>query len=235
MVRALQDQGSLRDLGFGAGNQLIGVFVKKSNSDLAELVSILHEVCGIDDPQVLLLGESFYLGKEVKVRFSSKPPSNQLPKLNRTDYRIVLAIHHDARKSYSDIAREVGISTKTAKRRLLNMIEANIIEFKVLKQPTSSMDVHFVINITLRSRADKGPFLDVLKKIYSDRIDRAAFFDSPPKAVVLDGIALTIDELNNIVDGLAKLPEVDVLVPNVILRNYYFDTQLEKMLLEMAA
>jgi DNA-binding Lrp family transcriptional regulator len=213
---------------------LIGVFVKKSNSDLAELVSILHEVCGIDDPQVLLLGESFYLGKEVKVRFSSNPPSNQLPKLNKTDYRIVLAIHHDARKSYSDIAREVGISTKTAKRRLLNMIEANIIEFKVLKQPTSSMDVHFVINLTLRSRADKGPFLDVLKKIYSERIDRAAFFDSPPKAVVLDGIALTIDELNNIVDGLAKLPEVDVLVPNIILRHYYFDTQLEKMLLEMA-
>ncbi len=61
-----------------------------------------------------------------------------------------------------------------------------------------------------------------------------AFFDNPPKVVFVDGLVMTIEELQSIVDRMAELPEVETVTPNIVLKSYYFDTNLDKMLFKMA-
>ncbi|MDD1747349.1 MAG: winged helix-turn-helix transcriptional regulator, partial [Methanomassiliicoccales archaeon] len=233
-VRMIGEHGTVRSLAYGAMNQVIAITVRRSSAELAELMSIMSEKCGIENLQTFLLGDSFFLGEKVKERFISKNVRRAPPELKRNDYRIILALKQNARKSLADIAKEVGISSKTVRRRLNRLIESNVIEFKVLKTPRSDQDIYFHINITLTSRSWKEAFFVRLRKDFHQELDRVAFFDNPPKAVFVDGLVMTIEELQSIVDRLAMLPEVETVTPNIVLKAYYFDTNLDKMLVRMA-
>ena len=233
-VGTIGEHGTVRSLAYCAMNQVIAITMRRNTTDLAELMSVMSEVCGIEDLQSFLLGDSFFLGESVKTRFTSKNVKQASPELKRTDYQIILALRQNARKSLSDIAKEVGISSKTVRRRLNRMIESNVIEFMVLKTPRSDQDIYFHINITLTSRSRKEVFFERLRKDFHQELDRVAFFDNPPKTVFVDGLVMTIEELQNIVDRLAVLPEVEMVTPNIVLKEYFFDTNLDKMLLRMA-
>jgi DNA-binding Lrp family transcriptional regulator len=233
-VRTIGAHGTVRSLGYGAMNQVIAITIRRNSTELAELMSIMSEGCGIENLQTFLLGDSFFLGENVKERFISKNVRQAPPELKRSDYRIILALKQNARKSIADIAKEVGLSSKTVRRRLNRLIESNVIEFKVLKTPRSDKDIFFYINITLTSRSRKETFFERLRKDFHQELDRVAFFDNPPKAVFVDGLVMTIEELQSIVDRIAELPEVETMTPNLVLKSYYFDTNLDKMLLRMA-
>lgn len=233
-VRIIGEHGTVRSLAYGAMNQVIAITIRRNSTELAELMSIMSEKCGIENLQAFLLGDSFFLGENVKQRFISKNVRPTPPELKRSDYRIILALRQNARKSLADIAKEVGISSKTVRRRLTRLIEANVIEFMVLKTPRADQDIYFYINITLTSRSRKEAFFERLRKDFPQELDRVAFFDNPPKAVFVDGLVMTIEELQSIVDRLAALPEVEMVTPNIVLKAYYFETNLDKMLLRMA-
>ena len=233
-VRMIGEHGTVRSLAYGAMNQVIAITVRRNSAELAELMSIMSEKCGIENLQAFLLGDSFFLGENVKRRYTSKNVRQSSTELKRCDYRIILALKQNARKSFADIAKEVGISSKTVRRRLNRLIESNVIEFKVLKTPRSDQDIYFHINIALTSRSRKEAFFERLKKDFHQELDRVAFFDNPPKAVFVDGLVMTIEELQSIVDRLAALPEVEMVTPNIVLKAYYFDTNLDKMLVRMA-
>jgi DNA-binding Lrp family transcriptional regulator len=233
-VRMIGEHGTVRSLAYGAMNQVIAITIRRNGTELAELMSIMSEGCGIENLQAFLLGDSYFLGENVKERFTSKNVRQAPPELKRSDYRIILALKQNARKSIADIAKEVGISSKTVRRRLNRLIESNVIEFKVLKTPRSDQDIYFYINMALTSRSRKGTFFERLRKDFHQELDRVAFFDNPPKAVFVDGFVMTIEEFQSIVDRVAALPEVETVTPNIVLKSYYFDTNLDKMLLKMA-
>lgn len=53
--------------------------------------------------------------------------------LDRTDLRIIRSLNKDARKSYTDIAGEVGVSDTTVRKRMQRMLDEGIIrQFNVL-------------------------------------------------------------------------------------------------------
>lgn len=70
--------------------------------------------------------------------------------LNEVDSRILDILRKDARKSYTDIAGEVGISRVSVKNRINSMMDKGIIrEFKVVTDETTAMDnyVEFLLDI----------------------------------------------------------------------------------------
>ena len=50
-------------------------------------------------------------------------------KLSSMDWKIILSLNHNARKKNHEVAKELGVSTKTIKRRLDRLIKDNVIFF----------------------------------------------------------------------------------------------------------
>lgn len=72
--------------------------------------------------------------------------------LHETDAKILELLRKDARKTYSDIAKEVGISRVSVKTRMNAMINKGIIrEFKVVTDETAALEnyVEFLLDVEI--------------------------------------------------------------------------------------
>jgi DNA-binding Lrp family transcriptional regulator len=59
-----------------------------------------------------------------------------MPALSPTDVAIIEALQEDARKPFSQIARDLGFPTRQLRRRIAELEEANIIRFTAVADPT---------------------------------------------------------------------------------------------------
>jgi DNA-binding Lrp family transcriptional regulator len=86
-------------------NSLRVIFYHKDEQDFQKKIQQFKTICGSKEEPVLWRG--------------GFPPSRL--KLKRTDWEILRALRKDARRSPSEIADEVGVSSRTVKRRLTIM------------------------------------------------------------------------------------------------------------------
>jgi DNA-binding Lrp family transcriptional regulator len=63
--------------------------------------------------------------KCLELQHALTPPSKVM--LTKTDWKIIKSLRHNARKSFSQVANEIAISTKTVKRRYRRLIENKLI------------------------------------------------------------------------------------------------------------
>lgn len=77
-------------------------------------------------------------------------------RLSALDYRIIAAIQDDARKPIADIARTVGVSSKTVKRHLEEMMFDGSLELNAPMDFAPGGDLLMIMHVTLRDNADKG-------------------------------------------------------------------------------
>ncbi len=84
------------------------VMAYRSPSDRARKANLLRE----------------FIGREGRHIFERQRPTLKRA-LDRTDWRILRALRHDALRPHADVAAELGISTKTARRRIDQLAEAH--------------------------------------------------------------------------------------------------------------
>ena len=85
------------------------------------------------------------------------PLDNEPPEplsLTQTDFRIVQALRHDSRRSYSDLANELEISVKTVKRRLDKMLLNNNVLMSIDFMPESTRDIIAIFDTRLKEGVD---------------------------------------------------------------------------------
>ena len=70
------------------------------------------------------------------------------------DYQIINSLKDDARKAIADIANELGISSKTVRRRLNRMIKNNLIELTLEWYPDKSDDITTLMDIRLKPESN---------------------------------------------------------------------------------
>jgi Lrp/AsnC family leucine-responsive transcriptional regulator len=215
----LAAQGSIYWLAVGGGKVLyIGVSLRNIN-ELAQVVQYLKEVAGIPEPTVGLVANQL-----VPYMSSSKPPDTSLCKL---DYDIIRCLHDDSRKPLSEVADELGVATKTVRRRLNRMIENYLVELSVEWYPDKSNDI--ITLLELRFKADFNPNISFrVLKTYSPHV---LFFwsyaniNSTTFAIWTN----TMKELQNIREALEKEEEVDSVTPNILYVGYIFKTWRDKI------
>jgi len=83
------------------GNPLRASFYFQNEDDFQETVQRISLICN---------------SKPLRFEKTEYPPCNL--KLHPTDWQIIRALRKDPRRQVSDLAKEVGVSTKTVKRRL---------------------------------------------------------------------------------------------------------------------
>jgi len=147
-------------------------------------------------------------------------------RLTKTDWKIINSIKDNCRKTDVEIANELGVSSKTVKRRLKYLRENNIILF-MIDLDTSAADFLSYLLIVKFQRIASKSFNEVVKIVknyfYVWRVaNQEAFI-----------FTVFIDKLREIdaqVREIEKIPYVKDVISFVPTKMFYFESWIDKLI-----
>ncbi len=210
----LEKQGSIYWLAVGGGNVLyIGAYLK-SLGDLEPLIRVVKENAEMPEPTVCLTGSPVpaFL-KNAKIN-----PDNKLCEL---DYKIIRSLQNDSRKATSLVAEELGVSTKTVRRRLTRMINNYLIQFSIEWYPDAANDIVSIFHVNIKDDANPNAANLILQKHYPNTIFYWSFTNIPGTYVFMVWTPTT-KELKDIRESMEQESAVRSVAPNMIYTGYIF-------------
>jgi Lrp/AsnC family transcriptional regulator, leucine-responsive regulatory protein len=216
----LKAQGSIYWLAIGSGKFLyIGTYLKSLN-ELEPLVNYLKKEAGLLEPTVGIM----------PLMSVALKPGQKLtePAICDLDYKIIHSLKDNSRKPISDVADELGISAKTARRRLNLLIKNFLVDLSIEWYPDKSNDLITLIDIHLKPQANINEAYTILRKYAPNTLFYFSFVNIPnflTYAVWTNSML----ELQNIREKLEKEENVSSVTPNILLIGYIFDTWRDQL------
>jgi len=120
--------------------------------------------------------------------------------LTKLDYLIVDSLKNNSRKTISDVADEVGASTKTVRRRLDRLIEKNLIHFTIDWYPDKTGEILSIIILKLNpdTNIDDNEFMNKLRERYGSKVLFSWAFSNLPNLKLLCVWTHSMKELQNV-------------------------------------
>jgi DNA-binding Lrp family transcriptional regulator len=152
--------------------------------------------------------------------------------MDETDKKIIELLQHDGRMDDVEIARKIGISHDTVKRRRNKLEEAGHIKIQANINPRKlGYTSVFILGLTL------APGIDV-RKISEKLASKKEFFFvalslGPTHSIVASCFAKDQIILNKLVEELRTWKEIEKIETNIIyevLKSGYHDTPVETLL-----
>lgn len=193
----------------GGGYAYVGGYLKDI-SGLEEYSSFVKSQAGFADPTIGILPS-----------LPRRPPADNLRPL---DHLVIGCLSRDSRKPLSDVAKEVGVSSKTVRRRLAWMIEKRLIDLTIDWYPDESNDIIAICHIGLEPDIDKMKFSFALNERFGSKVLFSFPFANLPNQLVAflwTNSMKQMDELKVSIHGVAGVKSVTL---NVLQIGYMFDT-----------
>lgn len=165
------------------------------------------------------------------------PLDNEQPEslsLTQTDFRIVQSMRHDSRRSYSDLANELGISVKTVKRRLDKMVLNNNVLMSIDFMPESTRDIIAIFDTRLKEGVDVKEAYPLLINKYSSNLIAATAFTNIPDLLICAVWAPTMKDVRKLHDALLQEAPVESVVHNISYTTHVYYTWMDKYLVDNA-
>ena len=150
--------------------------------------------------------------------------------LSNLDYLIVNSLKNNSRKTISDVAEEVGASTKTIRRRLDRLIEHFLIEFQIDWFPTIIFTM-IILKLKSDSLIDDSDFNNNLKKNYGSQIVFSWAFSNLPHTKLICVWTKSMKELQEIESSLVS-ENYDSVEVTILIEGINFPTWRETYLKE---
>jgi DNA-binding Lrp family transcriptional regulator len=214
LKQKMEKQGSIYWLAVGGGNVLYVGAHLRSLSELDPLVRFIKETAEMPEPTVGLT--SFPMPP--CLQNVTKDVKNDLCEL---DYKIIRSLKDDSRKPTSVVAKEIGVSTKTVRRRLTRMINNFLVQFSIEWYPDASNDIMSIFHVTLKDDATPNTPNALLQKHYPNTIFYWSFSNIPGTYVFMVWTPTT-KELKDIRESLEQEPVIKSVAPNIIYTGYIF-------------
>jgi len=149
---------------------LISAYVRNI-SELQDYTNYVSKTAQISDPTVGI----------IDVPYVSFPES-----LTSIDYNILKTLNRDSRMSILDIADDVGLSSKTVRKRLDRMKENNLVTFSIEFSPLYKNSFITLYNIELFNGTDIKSTIQQLYKKYPLNIIICASYSNIPNSILLE-------------------------------------------------
>jgi DNA-binding Lrp family transcriptional regulator len=190
----------------------------KDAKDMARFVSMVQKEAVMHELQVGILPTQPAMSREA---------------LSNLDLRIVKALEADARRPITEVAEEVGITVKTARKRLDRMTEEGLIVFSIHWRLDSQPDPITNIHLTIREDVDKEKVAFSLIKKLSGGVIRTMSFSNIPNQLIITLWTRNNKETHRICQELEKEGLFVSVVPNILQAIYYFEEHRTSYLKEM--
>ncbi len=209
-------------------NLIIGAFLREV-SDMDRLMSFVRDVGKIPYLQVHVVNQ----GSDIScTKMVGSKQGSQLSDLTDLDLRIIWALHKNARRSVSDVAAEINVSSKTVSRRLARMMENGLIDFHALAVPNLDEDLQIVIQVRISSDAKRSTVIEKVRKLPGDFIDEDLTFSNTPDLVMFVLFTQTLSELKGLLFQVREIDGVIKVSYDTFLYQNYFDTWRDELLVK---
>ena len=217
----LKAHGSIYWLAEGGGKFLyIGAYLRNL-SELVGLIELVKKEAGLPEPTVRIMASA-------PLPVTPNPKSTDLT-LYDLDYKIIRSLKDDSRKAVSDVATEVGASTKTVRRRLMRMTKNNLIELGLEWYPDKSNDIITLLDLHLKPDTDLGIIPYQILRKYAPNALFYWCFANVPNVVTYTVWTNSMNELQSLREKLEKEPGVASIVPNILYTGYIFSTWRDQL------
>jgi len=135
--------------------------------------------------------------------------------IDELERKIVRAMNQNARKSFREIAKEVGTSATAVINKVKRMENSGVIKGYI---PVVSGE-HFGLDLVaiIALRISKGKLLETQQKISEDRRVTAVYDITGEWDSLVIGGFKSRDDLNDFIKGVLSLPFVDRTVTHIVL------------------
>ncbi len=212
--KELGQHESIFSIAVASGKFLYITAIVRNISELQDFSSYVSRTAQISDPTVGL----------VNVPYTSFPEP-----LTSIDYKILKSLNRDARKPITDIADDVGLSSKTVRKRLDRMIENNLASFSIEWKPLYKDSFIVVFHINLNEGIDMNSTIKHIYDKYSQNIAVCASFSNIPNMIMLEVWAKTARDTQQILEELETEGFKDV-VPHIFLSIEWYKCWLDQLL-----
>jgi DNA-binding Lrp family transcriptional regulator len=147
-------------------------------------------------------------------------------RLIKTDWKIINSIKDDCRKTDVEIANELGISSKTVKRRLGVLRENNIILFMIDLDTSAADFLSYLLIVKFQKIASESlnRVMKIVKKYFY--VWRVANQEAFIFTVFIDKLR-DIDEQ---VKEIERVPHVKEVIGYVPTKMFYFENWIDKLI-----
>jgi DNA-binding Lrp family transcriptional regulator len=135
--------------------------------------------------------------------------------IDELDKKIVRAMNQNARKSFREIAKEVGTSATAVIHKVKQLETAGAIKGYIPVVDPAYFGIDLVAIIALR--ISKGKLLETQQTISSDRRVAAVYDITGEWDSLVVGYFRSRDDLNDFVKGVLALPYIDRTVTHLVL------------------
>jgi DNA-binding Lrp family transcriptional regulator len=183
-------------------------------SELQDYSSYVSKVSQIDNPTVGI----------INVPYITIPEP-----LTTIDYRILKILNRDARKSITDIADDVGLSAKTVRKRINQMIENNLAKFSIEYTPLYDNSFITVFHVALKEGTDINTTTKYLEKKFYQNIAHCYSYSNIPNFMTITSWTRTAQESQMLQKELQSEGFKDV-VPHIFLSLSWYDCWIDQLL-----
>ncbi|HEY3419287.1 MAG TPA: AsnC family transcriptional regulator [Methanomassiliicoccales archaeon] len=180
----------------------------RDTNDMSSFVTKVQRLAQIHDAQVGIL---------------PSPPSTTKDALSRLDLRLVKSLQNDARRSISEVADEVGVSVKTAKKRLDRLIGEDLVQFSIHWSPDTQGDTITNIHLIIKEDVERDKVAFLLIKKLSAGVIRTYSFSNLPNQLIVMLWTRNVKEMQKDCRDLEEEGFFHSVVPNILRDIYYYD------------
>lgn len=151
-------------------------------------------------------------------------------KLSPLDMRIVSAMRFDARKTYQQLAEEVGVTARTVRQRVERMLEEGTILLVLLFDSTRGQSISSVIHVHFKEGVDRNAFGAEMMNDHQDHVLFYRSYANIPDMIVVATNHEKISELYRMTEMLEKDKRVRSVRPDIVLTAWGMETWRDRVL-----
>ncbi len=163
-----------------------------------------------------------------------KETINEAASLSKMDYKICHSLAKNSRKSLTDVANELGVTSKTVKRRLTKMENDGAVHTRFRWQPTLGNVIVSYMQLTLKPGTTRQETIAYLSNDFDPHFIQYNEFSNLPNFLPTAFCGKTLKEINDIQQRLKESEKFKKITVNVQYKAYHFDTWIDEYVKKMA-
>ncbi len=170
--------------------------------------------------------------REITVAIAPLMPPWKGPPLQPLDIDIIRALHREARRPLSDVAREVRASSRTVQRRLERMLEEGLVELSIEWYPDASDDIVSLCHAKVAPGRDRWTVSESLRSRLAPHVLYNMIFGNLPDQFISFLWTNSMRELKELKESILEEEGIESTAVNVLSTGYMFDTWRDRLLYE---
>jgi DNA-binding Lrp family transcriptional regulator len=199
------------------GNVLYVAALLKDIAELEDITRLMNDVGQVPEPMVGISGSR-------GTTLSGKG------NLSDMDLRIIGALHHDSRMAVTDVAEELGASSRTVNRRLKRMMDEGSIDMTIQWYPCACRDIFAMVHLDLVQGVDKNEVRSTLMRKHGARIVRPMAFSNLPDFLLFLTWSTSPMEVEELQRSIEHEDYIETVLTNILYVGTPFNIWRDRLL-----